>query len=511
MSGPVRAIAAAIAVGGPTILAFFSGGFFDRPRLIATIVAWALVAVVALTAEEPLPRSAAGRCALAGLLLLLAWTALSFEWAPLGERVQHDAERLLLYLGYFLAAMALLRETWLHRALEPLLAVGVLITVGYGLSERLFPGLVELERSRTATGRLEQPLTYWNAVGALAAIGVILAMRIAGDTRRPRAVRAAAAAGGVPIAFGAYLSFSRGALAAVAAGVVLLLAFAPAGRPQLRAILAVLAGVSGAALLAGALPTVRSLERGEAGDPGEGLLMLGALLLLSAAAAGLAAYREGADSRRPRRRAPVPRRNLVLGAGLVAVVGGVLAVALLEGQPKDVSPASGANPARFGSVDSNRYQYWEVAADMAEAEPIRGVGSGAFFVEWRKRRERVDQAADAHSLYIETAGELGLVGLGLLVLFLGGVVMAGRRLLRADAAAGAGLVAGWSAWAVHAGLDWDWEMPAVTLPALLLAAATVAWSEQVDARNPPASPEGRAEPFSPAKADAIRPEAETIW
>jgi hypothetical protein len=34
-----------------------------------------------------------------------------------------------------------------------------------------------------------------------------------------------------------------------------------------------------------------------------------------------------------------------------------------------------------------------------------------------------------------------------------------------------------AAWALHAGLDWDWEMPALTLMGLLLAAAAVAWSE----------------------------------
>jgi hypothetical protein len=34
------------------------------------------------------------------------------------------------------------------------------------------------------------------------------------------------------------------------------------------------------------------------------------------------------------------------------------------------------------------------------------------------------------------------------------------------------------AWAIHAGLDWTWEMPAVTLQALLLGGAAVAWSER---------------------------------
>ena len=74
-----------------------------------------------------------------------------------------------------------------------------------------------------------------------------------------------------------------------------------------------------------------------------------------------------------------------------------------------------------------------------------------------------------------------------LLLFLGGVAAAVVRLYRLDRRAAAGPAAGLAAWAVHAGLDWDWEMPAVTLPALLLAAAAIAWSERC---RPPAGGQG---------------------
>jgi hypothetical protein len=97
----------------------------------------------------------------------------------------------------------------------------------------------------------------------------------------------------------------------------------------------------------------------------------------------------------------------------------------------------------------------------------------------------VDQAADAHSLYVETLAELGVVGLGLLLLFLGGVAWGLVRLHRLDAGAAAGLAAALAAWAIHAGLDWDWEMPALTLMALLLGAAALAWSEEPRAEAEP--------------------------
>src|SRR5215218_10782118 len=150
------AIGAGVAVAGPTALAFFSGGFFDRPRLIAGIAAWALVLLAALLAPRPLPSFTPGRLALAGLFLLTAWTALSLIWAPLGGRAQDDLQRLLLYLAFFTAALALLRGPVVRRWLEPAVVLGSLTVIGYGLAERLLPGLLEFDRSRTAKGRLEQ-------------------------------------------------------------------------------------------------------------------------------------------------------------------------------------------------------------------------------------------------------------------------------------------------------------------------------------------------------------------
>src|SRR5256885_914001 len=81
---------------------------------------------------------------------------------------------------------------------------------------RLLPALVPRTAGVRAGGRLEQPLTYWNATGALAAIGFVLSARLAGDRSRAGALRAAAVAACAPLALGVYLSFSRGALAAAA-------------------------------------------------------------------------------------------------------------------------------------------------------------------------------------------------------------------------------------------------------------------------------------------------------
>src|SRR5260370_6425946 len=106
------------------------------------------------------------------------------------------------------------------------------------MSERLLPGVLHFSLSVSARGRLEQPLTYWNAMGELAALGFVLCARIAGDADRPRPLRAASAAAAAPLGLALYLSFSRGALFACAAGLVALIVAAPR-RVQLRGLLVV--------------------------------------------------------------------------------------------------------------------------------------------------------------------------------------------------------------------------------------------------------------------------------
>src|SRR4051812_41711092 len=287
MRRAVLAIAGALLLSGSTALAFFSGGYYAEPRLIAAIVVWALVLALTLTRESPLPRTLPGQLALGGLGLLTLWSALSVTWAPLGGPAIEAVERLVLYTGALLLAVGVLRTRAALRAVEPALAAGATVVTGYGLAGRLLPGIVTLDRSRSAGGRLEQPITYWNAEGALAAVGLVLCARLAGDRTRPPAVRAAAAAAGAPPRAGLFVSFSRGAIAAVVLGLVVLVAGAPA-RAQLRAAAIALAAGIAAAVAAAPFPGVASLSGGHAERDGAIVLVL---LTLIGGAAALATLR----------------------------------------------------------------------------------------------------------------------------------------------------------------------------------------------------------------------------
>ena len=478
MRRAVLLTATAVLLLAPTVLAFYSGGYFDKPRLIATIVVWLVVLGAAWVSRRPLPASGPGRLALAGLALITVWTAASLSWAPLSDPATDSVVRLLLCLGALIAAAALLRDRLPTRALEPVLAGGALVVIVYGLSERLLPGLVDLAESHKAYGRLEQPITYWNAEGALAAMGLVVCARLSGAQDRPAALRAAAAAAAVPLGLGVYISYSRGAIAACLVGLVVLLAAAPTWS-QLRAAALAVTGGAVASGCAAALPGVASIS-GSLGDREiDGAVMLVVLVLVMAAAAAVTlrltrgehsgAVRTG----RLRMAGRLPAlAGVALALGLAVLVAGALAERGADNQER----RRGA--ARLASVESRRYDYWRVALDAYGEHPLRGIGAGGFRVEWLRERPVREGALEVHSLPLEMLVELGLPGLLGFGLMVGGIAVAGGRALQrgADVAPGAASVA--TVWLLHASIDWDWQLPAVALPALIAAGALIAASEQ---------------------------------
>jgi hypothetical protein len=475
MTDAVRAGAACALIALPTALAFFTGGFRDDARLTAGVGVWCLVVLAALFAERPLPRAGAGRLAIAGAALLAAWTAVSLAWTPVSSAALDDAQRVLLYLGALVAAAAFVVPGRPSRWLEPGLAGGALVVIGYGLSERLLPWLIELARSDSAAARLEQPLTYWNAVGLVGAIGLILAARLAGDASRDRWLRCAAAAACAPLGAGVYLTFSRGSLVALMAGLAVL-AFLLPRRGQLVAIAIALGAAVLGSVAVGVFPWVRGLEDGGS----QSVQGAAALALLTAIAAGAAliSARQVAGERPVTEEPVAPRRTVLALAVAVVVVIGVAVAATNEARPELRRAATGATPSRLVSVESNRYSYWKVALDVFAEHPLAGTGSGGFRVEWLKRRDVDESVVDAHSLVVETATELGIVGLGFLGLMLGGVAACARRAYRLAPEASAGAAAVAAAWMTHSLLDWDWEMPAVTLMAIVCAGALIALADR---------------------------------
>ena len=117
---------------------------------------------------------------------------------------------------------------------------------------------------------------------------------------------------------------------------------------------------------------------------------------------------------------------------------------------------------------SNRQYLWRVALHEYRHHPLVGSGAGTYATYWLQHRPAPQFVVDAHELYLETAAELGVVGLVALALLLAPPLVAAVRARGSPlvpAALGAYIV-----FLVHATVDWDWEVPAVTVTALIAGA-----------------------------------------
>jgi O-antigen ligase len=157
----------------------------------------------------------------------------------------------------------------------------------------------------------------------------------------------------------------------------------------------------------------------------------------------------------------------------------------------DTAKPPPAGQQRLTSARSSRSEAYRVAINGFQDHPLAGDGAAAYEMRWMRERKVAEYFRNAHSLELETASELGLVGLLLLagiLLPLSGGMRGIRRaqggLTRSQAASAGGVVL---VWMVHSALDWDWQMGAVTLPALACGAALVAPRRTASASGGPRS------------------------
>ena len=417
-----------------------NGGF--HPRTWAWVsVPLVFVIVSALLARSNVELSALECGTLLCLLALAGWTALSGLWSVDGALSLRDGQRTLLYTLAAAAIMLLSRRGSGGYVVSGVLA-GISALVTLALAIQLLP--VGLSGADPFEGYLLfRPVGYANALGILAAMGLLLAGGLATRAPGPDARRIGAGLL-VPLAAALTLSGSRGAALALVIGAVTVIALADDRR---RLGLEMLVLCPGPLLIAVACATVDLRGDYPAIEAGRAAALALAIIVLAAITA-LAAPLARAIARRP-----VGRRSRQLAAA-AAVLTALLLVA--------VAAARGGAPV---PVPGDRTEYWAVAWQQFGDHPLVGSGAGSFAARWQESGS--DHGAhDAHSLYLESLAELGSIGLVLVLTALALPVVAGlrvRRLRWVPAAIGA-----YVAFVVHAGLDWDWEMPVVTLAALFL-------------------------------------------
>ena len=469
----------------------------------ALVVLGLLAAVVIARGWRSIRLSRPARVALAAFALYVAWSYLSIIWAQSPGLALNGSNRALLYLLVF-ATMLLL--PWTARG-----ALIALVTFTLGIGMVAIVLLVRLASDdHVATlfidGRLSAPTGYFNSTAALFTVEALTAVALGARRELPGLLRGALigfACAGLQLAV---IVQSRGWLFTLPLVLVAAIVLQP---DRLR--------VAAAAVLPAAatlVPVHRLLHVYEAdsGTPlnhaatqaGHSALLLCFVAFLVAT---LVAWIE------PLIPAPRPsplRRRLIGSIAVLLAVGAAVAggLAVSHGHPVSFisrqwhgfshQGSTVRSGSHFTDVGSGRYDFWRVALDAFVAHPVGGLGQDNFDNYYVPRRRTGEEPAWTHSLEFRLLAHTGLVGTVLFAVFLvagiAATVLARRRGRLEAAVVGAALLP-FVVWLIHGSVDWFWEVPALSGPALGFLGMAAA----LGARSPAAV----------AEADAVR-EADAV-
>ena len=452
---------------------------YPAPRevfAVASIAFWAIAVVgvlVGVLPRAPLPRTAV----LAGTLLagFVALTALSLLWASDQGNAFNQVALASCYLGLFVLVALAARDGEGHLWLQGL-AVGLVAVAAIALAPRFLPDVFgSPDDSLAAGGRIGYPIHYWNGLAAMMATAVALLGWLAANGR-VRAERIAAFAALTLPLLVLYMAKSRGGGVATLVALAVLVAAGPA-RTRLLANLA-LVGAIFLPLLVFARSQTAFLElpgSDVAADQGPEVLVFALATLVVAWV-----VRSRLDRRLGHVEMPELSRRQTIGLGIAAAFVALLALAAFDPvqrfddfrQPPTAEQLASDQQASVATRSGGgRWQYWDAALDAFADEPLHGIGAGEFGTYWAQHGSFGFSVQNAHSLFLESLAELGLLGFLLISGFLATAAVAGtiRVGYVRDGAASAALAV-LAAGLVSAAFDFVWELPAVFAPVVIVAA-----------------------------------------
>jgi len=459
----------------------YDDGSYSLPSrgALAIAVWWAVIIGIALNLLGAI-RLARATLAIGGLIAALAcWTLASVIWAPSAEDAVNEFNRVSLYLGVYVFVVLAATRRSLGRWADALgFAIAAVAIVA--LISRLFPESFPDRELATflpgAATRLSFPLGYWNGLAIFVGLGVPLLLRVALIARNS-AVRGLALAPIPAMASVIYLASSRGGLVTALIGTLAFIVLS-----ERRWALAAAIAVSGFGSIAAIAVWLdrKALVNGPLGtelvkDQGESAAVLIALVCAAVAVTfGLG------DRLLGRRLRPgVTASRVTAGVTALALVAGIVAshpvrrferFKALPGEFETLDSGDFVTAHLLSGSGSGRWQFWSSAIDQARENPVVGVGAGSYEHWWAEHALFTYFVKDAHSLYLEALGELGVLGF-IVVLALGvaGVAVGVRRSVRAAGevrVTTAALTSVFVAYAAAAGLDWIWELTAVSVVGL---------------------------------------------
>jgi hypothetical protein len=436
----------------------------------------ALLAVIAGLAGGLVVRPS--NWALAGFGLLgafVAWSFLSITWADVEGDAWDGANRSLLYLVVY----ALF-------ALWPWSSGRVALVLGFFSAGAAILGAVSLVRAARAAetetffidGRFVEPLGYANAESAFFLIAFWPALFLASRREMPVLVRALMLGAAGVLAELALLPQSRGSVVAFPIVLALYFLVVPG---RVRSFLALVPVGAAVLVCRERLLDVYTVAESEADptaalvDARNGVIVSFGVLVLVGLVLGLVDRRIVVGERRAR----TAGRALGVAAGVALVAAVVVAFAAgsptsrLEEEWDDFKAGyqQQEGSSRFSrGVGSNRYDFWRVALGEFKEHPVAGIGADNFAVPYIRERVSPEETLYPHSLEVMALSQTGLVGSALLAGFFVCALAAawGRASDQAGFARAltALAVIPFAYWFVHGSIDWFWELPGLTAPAL---------------------------------------------
>lgn len=487
-AGDVTSVFIWLAVFGLVFsVALEGGGYFEGVRSQAGILVWWAILLGVATGFLPFRKpNAQSWIAIALFGLFTLWVAASLIWTESAERTGADLGRFAMLLGIFVFSVFIVRAKGTRRMIS---AIGTAIAAIalLALLSRLHPQwfhvtVVLAEQFPASTERLSYPLDYWNGLGILIAAGLPLVLHMA-TSLKSLGLRSLAVAAMPAMVLALYLTYSRTAIFVAVLGLAVFFTFTSDRLPRLLTALNAAIG-SGILILIAAQQSELAdglIETSAARDQGGKLILIvvvvGAVVGLIQAGLTKVLRAQGRPgwSEVSRRTATV----IWAAIGVVVALGvvGLFATGFVSDSWDDFKSPVGLEDSgsdRLQSFSGNhRYQLWQSALDQNASAPLVGEGSGTYEY-WHNRGGGDDGfVRDAHSLYLETLGELGVVGFILLVSFIGLVLVGGilavtrssSRVRPQLAASLASLVVV----AVASTADWVWELAVLPMVFLLLA------------------------------------------
>jgi len=505
----VALLAALVAVCAYAVFAHGAVGLPEEPRLQIGVALVAVGAAVGLLLTRTLSlRAPAEAWVAVGLLVgFAAWCGISLLWSVAPERTWAHVNRAISYALVLVLAMALASS--LPRAIERVALGWLLVAIVcalYAVAGKVIPAVevlgIDFNHAAIAS-RLRAPLEYWNALGLVMVLAIPIALRLTTDSTRRDATRLAALAALLLLFVGLCMTYSRGGILACFAALAVITVL---GGPRLRglAVMGVTIVVSIPVLgLAFNRPALKGInvpldERVPDGIV-LGLVMAGCLVALLIAGWGMLQL----EQRTPwnEERTQLVWRGLGATAAILAVltVGAILSAPDGPGGWADrawetfsqTSRDEVSDPARLVSSNSgNRWVWWKEAAGAWSDKPLQGWGAGSFPVTHRMYRDVELGVTQPHNMPLQFLAETGIVGTLLVSGAIGFLLFCALDRLRAMAGGrerdiAVALFAGAVAWLVHGLVDWDWDIPGVTVPVLLFLGVLVAGQWQPRGAPPP--------------------------